>query len=391
MLSDNLCKSSKSDRLTFNDVFTGKDNNFNFIRVVAASFVLLSHCYPLAGMNNFDPFYYYLGGYDTGGGYGVAIFFVISGFLVTKSVLQHDLMSYLLSRLLRIVPGLAFALIFSAFVIGPIVTQKPLSYYLLSHETWRYLEGVNVFAIRQDLPGVFLANPEAKIVNGSLWTLPIEFGFYLILPVIGGLGLLKRWTALGVLLAGIVSYAALVLVFHFSWNAQGGNLFRGAPVFSTARNFIFFFSGASLWLWRDRIIYSRGMAIVMVIMLYIFSVNSYKTAVFYIALPYIVMYLAFSRSDILGMYKRVGDYSYGVYIYAFPVQQFIVAKMDGVSPLALFVIAAPITLLLAVASWHIVEHPALRLRERIFRRENSPGPAALVRSCRERDFNVGRN
>jgi peptidoglycan/LPS O-acetylase OafA/YrhL len=368
--------SKGSARRTIDDVFVGKDNNFNLLRVIAATFVLFHHCYPLTGVNNWDPFTYYLGDYDTGGGFGVAIFFVISGFLVTKSVLQHDLLAYLSSRALRIVPGLAVALLFTAFIVGPLFTRTTFHDYMRAAQTWRYLGGVNVFAIKQDLPGLFLANPEAGVANGSLWTLPIECGFYLLLPVLGALGLLKRWTALGVLVVAGASYAVLVNVFHYGWNDQGGYLYLGAPLYSTVRNFIFFFVGSNLWLWRGRVVYSGGLATSMLLLLYVFSISDYKLFVFYLGLPYIVIYIAFMKNDMLNYYERFGDYSYGIYIYAYPVQQAIVAKTAGaISPLHLFAFSAPITLVLAMASWRFVEHPALRLRHRLFRRDDSPSAA----------------
>src|SRR5262245_53522115 len=94
-----------SSARTLGEVFDPKNNNFDIIRLFAALLVLISHCYPLTGVAT-DPFAHYFGEYDTGGGWGVAIFFVISGFLVTRSVMERSTWVYLRSRVLRIVPAL---------------------------------------------------------------------------------------------------------------------------------------------------------------------------------------------------------------------------------------------------------------------------------------------
>ena len=112
--------------------------------------------------------------------------------------------------------------------------------------------------------------------------------------------------------------------------------------------------------------------------LYLFASQPFRTAAYYVALPYLVMYAAFTNIWFLDKYQKIGDYSYGTYIFAFPVQQSIVATMGtSVGPLMLFAFAAPITLCLAFFSWRFVEHPALQLRRRLFRQEEFrgvPGP-----------------
>jgi peptidoglycan/LPS O-acetylase OafA/YrhL len=361
----------KSPPKTFADAFDVNDNNFNLIRMVAATLVLVSHCFPLAGINNWEPFAYYLGGYDTGGGWGVSIFFVISGFLVTRSVLYHTAFDYLLSRVLRIVPALALAMAVTVFIIGPFFTSEPILKYFISPETWRYLLNVNVFELTQRLPGLFAANPFAGAVNGSLWTLPIECGFYVLLPVMAVAGLLLPRAVLGVLILTTIAYIVNAFLFHLDWNNQGGTIFRGAPLYSTARAFLFFVIGSCFWVWRSRIVYSHGLALVMVGVLYLFADQPFRTAAFYVGLPYIVMYTAFTTNIVISKYQDLGDYSYGTYIFAFPIQQSIVAILGvSISPSRLFWFAAPITFVLAFLSWRFVERPALGLRKRLFRSEH---------------------
>ncbi|MFC7556650.1 acyltransferase family protein [Pseudoroseomonas wenyumeiae] len=116
--------------ISLEEAMTSKENNFDAIRLAAALLVLFSHSYPLTG-SGADPIATNLGGYDTGGGIAVSMFFVLSGFLVYRSAERHDAGVYLRSRVLRIVPGLAVCLILSAFVLGPVFTNLSATQYFL--------------------------------------------------------------------------------------------------------------------------------------------------------------------------------------------------------------------------------------------------------------------
>jgi peptidoglycan/LPS O-acetylase OafA/YrhL len=215
---------------TFADAFIASDNNFNLIRMIAASIVLFSHCFLLTGIPNREPFLK-LGNYDTGGGWGVSIFFVISGFLVTRSALSHGTFDYLLSRIIRIVPALALVTIVTVFLIGSLETTETTSEYFLSKQTWRYLLNIDVFDLTYNLPGVFMSNPEAGIVNASLWTLPLECGFYIFLPLMVAVGAVKPRASLVALFVLIIVYSVIVFYFHIDSNNEGGVLFfRGASI-----------------------------------------------------------------------------------------------------------------------------------------------------------------
>jgi peptidoglycan/LPS O-acetylase OafA/YrhL len=358
---------------TFADAFIASDNNFNLIRMIAASIVLFSHCFLATGIPNREPFIK-LGNYDAGGGWGVSIFFVISGFLVTRSVLSHGTFDYLLSRIIRIVPALALVTIVTVFLIGPLETTETTSEYFLSRQTWRYLLNIDVFDLTYNLPGVFMSNPHAGIVNVSLWTLPLECGFYIFLPLMVAVGALKPRASLVAPFVLIIVYSVIVFYFHMDWNNGGGVLFRGAPLYPTVRYSLFFLIGSCCWIWRDKIVYSHSFALLMLGILYLFASQPFRIAAYYVALPYLVMYAAFTKIWLLDKYQKIGDYSYGTYIFAFPVQQSIVATMGtSMGPLMLCAFAAPITFCLAFLSWRFVEHPALQLRRQLFRQEEFRG------------------
>lgn len=359
---------------TIADVFDEKDNNFNFIRMVAAVLVLFSHCFPMTG-TPWEPFANYLGSYGTGGSLGVAIFFIISGFLVTRSVCRHSTSDYVISRMLRILPALALVTGFDVFVVGPVFTTETFSQYFSSPITWAHLWNVRVFPVELALPGMFAGNPLPGGVNGSLWTLPIECGFYVVLPLMLVLNLLGPRAIIAVTALAALIYAFVTMQWGLGWSNQGDLVFRGALLFPVSEFLIYFLSGACIWLNRERIAYSHGMAAIMLLLLFMFADQKFRHVALFVALPYLVIYCAATQSRLLSLYRRLGDYSYGTYLFAFPVQQAIVAIFAGkIGYLSLLLVSFPITLCFAVLSWWFIERPAVGLRKRFIGVTSRPLP-----------------
>ncbi len=163
-----------------------KNNRFNLfdlLRLIAATLVIYSHSYPLLGITPPDIVTRILP-FTNGGTLGVWIFFIISGYLNTKSIKNNNAFAFLINRSLRIFPGLVVALLFSIFVIGPLCTNLPMSDYFINHKTWQYIHQNLFLSPNYILPGVFDGNRFKSVVNGSIWTLPTEALLYLTLPLI---------------------------------------------------------------------------------------------------------------------------------------------------------------------------------------------------------------
>ena len=160
-----------------------RDNNFDVLRLVAATLVLVSHCFPLTGHE--EPFGALTG--VTLGEVGVVMFFAMSGFLIAKSWTDEpDPGRYFRKRALRLLPALVVAVAFTTLVLGPLFTSLPLSDYLTDAETWWYLIRASLLVtIAGELPGVYDDNVFPDAVNGSLWTLPLEAGCYVMIAVLG--------------------------------------------------------------------------------------------------------------------------------------------------------------------------------------------------------------
>lgn len=303
----------------------------------------------------------------------VPMFFVLSGFLVTASVDRLRFDQFLINRLVRIVPGLTVVVLFAGFVLGPLLTVDSLSAYFHDKEFHSYF--LNAIGLHRDaLPGLFVTNPEQKI-NGSLWTVPHEVSCYFLLVILSVAGVLRhRWL---VLAATLGLYAAAILVFYLDragirfpfWSSLTYIfLWRGAahlvPLFLTGvlfyrfryeiprRGLLAFLSAALLVTvavvgdapWED------------IPMVWLFTAPLFA---------YLAIYLGLSAWFAIPLLAGL-DYSYGIYLYGYPVQQTLIHFMPGMRNYVLFFFVSAVpTVLLAALSWHFIEKPALGLKKRV--------------------------
>lgn len=339
---------------------SSRDNNFNLVRLIAAALVLYSHSYPIfLGSGNPDPLKRLTG--MTFGSLAVDIFFVTSGFLIAGSYFSRQhLGSFIWARFLRIFPALWVALLLTVLLIGLSISNSEFFKFFLHPETAEYLlqNALLLFGLQWDLPGAFANNPYPLAVNGSLWTLPWELKMYILLAFLAlSCSLLgrymKRLTAKGVI-PTITLLAMLVSIFNDTFAFAEG---RGLHLFCM------FFLGSSLYLHRDKIDFKLSVfaGSVVVLILGVFFESLFY--IFYlITLPYIVLYLAYVPGGLIRRFNSFGDYSYGVYIYAFPVQQAFVWAYPDLGFGLLTVSSFLVTLVFALFSWHLVEKPALALK-----------------------------
>jgi peptidoglycan/LPS O-acetylase OafA/YrhL len=322
----------------------------------------------------------------------VPMFFVLSGFLVAKSVLRLHPRDYLLNRAARIVPALAVDIVLCALVIGPLVTILPLADYVADPAFGRYF--LNIFGwVHYFLPGVFLANRQAETVNGSLWTVPFELGCYTVLVGLMAIGVLHRarWT---VLLAGGWLLVSWVLA-HWHIEPVSGVLGRAERfLFLTQGSKLvpYFLAGATLYLGQSYIRFDWRIAATCVIVLLAVSLSidgSYYWLHPVVALlacaplAYLTIFCGLSRLPTPPSIAK-GDYSYGIYLYHYPLLQLIDQWHRFDHWWQLLAVAALPVVGLAMFSWHLVERPTLALRRRfslIGARVAAADPAAdLVRS-----------
>lgn len=324
-----------------------RHNNFDTLRIAAAVAVLISHAFPIAhGPGAIQP----LGGISRGqtnlGSISVLIFFVISGYLIAQSFDRVPVAArFLKARALRIFPALFVVLLLSVAVLGPAVTTLPLREYFAHPETLWYLpNNLSLYRMQYTLPGVFEHVPRGQPVNGSLWTLQYEFTMYLVVLALGVAGLLTRWVVL----------ALWLVVLLLDWRWIGGDYMHFADPF---------LAGTTLYLWRDRVPLDWRLALLCLVPIVAsMQVGGFRLA-FSVFGAYLTLYIALSPSVRLPDLARWGDLSYGVYIFAWPVQQ-LAAFLLGPSVTWYWNIALSLPAVLALAwlSWHLVEKPALALK-----------------------------
>jgi peptidoglycan/LPS O-acetylase OafA/YrhL len=334
-------------------------NNFDVLRLGAAALVFLSHGFLVNGVD--DPAIA-LTGDETLGDIAVTAFFGISGFLVARSWCRDPRLGrFVTKRALRIVPALWAVIALSALVLGPLFTTRPVGAYFASSEPWQYLAGNGTFRTALYLPGVFTGNPH-DAVNGSLWTLPLELEAYLAVALLGVVGVFRR--------AGAVAAAAVaLLVLDLPFGPAGHALVTAGGSSSLAEDTVnrlaAFFVAALIYVLRDReIVTVRGLAVVGTA--WIASIGtSFEYVVGAVAIPYAVVLAAYRTPAGLGRLAARGDVSYGVYLWGWPVQQAVRALLGpGVGVVGTLMVAAPLTYVVALASWRLVESPALGLKDR---------------------------
>jgi peptidoglycan/LPS O-acetylase OafA/YrhL len=335
---------------------TVRANNFDFIRWLAATMVVVSHQYAALGRPSDEPLAR-LSGFATFGTIGLDVFFVTSGYLIVRSLVRRgDLRHFVCSRALRIVPGLAVSLGITAFVIGALATTLPLRVYLRHEATWSYVtRGLGLRDVQWTLPGVFVALP-MPVVNVSLWSLWPEVQMYLIVAMLGLIAMQLRTPSRPVLAGGMAAVAVMALACHEDLCGRAiepTTLARLAPLFA---------AGALLGLVRWRAptalialaLTSSAACVTRGTMLFV--------PLFDAALALAVIGFAHLPLAPLARWGRFGDWSYGMYVYAFPVQQLVASWAPQLGLGAHIGIVYPITVLLGATSWHVVEAPALAFK-----------------------------
>lgn len=328
-------------------------NNFDFIRFISSIFVILSHSYDLIGKGSEEALAVLTNNTYHFSSLGLVCFFTISGFLVTQSVMNSaSLLNYAWKRALRILPALILVILFTQLIIGPLFSALSPRDYFTSPATYTYLR--NIFFIgplQWTLPGLFSGNP-VEYANGSLWTLILEGRLYIALGFLYLLRLFRiRWLCLSLFCIAAALAPWFVKTYHYS----------AVSVYLV----VIFFAGANAQLFREKIVYNNWLAILAMTEIVASCFTSELIPFTFIAFPYLILYIGQLKSP-LNRFGRYGDFSYGLFLFSFPVQQCIVqVSQSNISLAAMFFLSVILTLPLAMLSWHLVESKALRYRNHV--------------------------
>ncbi len=338
------------------DALNRDNNNLDIFRIIAATAVIVGHSYaisPLPGaqdlMERFLEFTY-------SGAYAVKIFFFLSGLVVTNSLLEKkNWFHFLVMRFFRLVPALFVTLLFSVLILGPLLTTIPLSSYFYSSETYLYIIKNLIFKTTFELPGVFTENPYSDVVNGSLWTLRWEVLCYLVLLAIFLLGAFKRRIF-------FIGFFLLLTVEVLLPERVIFKILTNDPeVFYTPWCFAF---GAVLISYKDEVYISGKNFLVAVLICLLLKDTVLFEITFYLATFLGILWISTLR--FVRALKPRSDISYGVYLYAFPIQQTIVYFLGvqfGILPHIL--LATAVTFMFGWVSWHVIEKPSMKFARNI--------------------------
>lgn len=350
-------------RATLGDCLSGpgvRDNAFDTIRLLAAAFVIFSHAFVLVdGRESAEPLYNLSDGQITIGRGAVAAFFVVSGLLISMSFERSkSWIKFTINRALRLLPGLWVCVLVLVLFFGPVMTRLPLPDYFQSPETLGFLGNLALIPRNHSIGGVFDGLPGSDAVNGSLWTLKYEVACY----VFGALLLCAGRFKIGVT-AALWICAMIAAPIIGDPLEQRGAAYHGAWMVWLFR---FYGAGMLLYLLRDHIRLSKPAALVCFAVILAATFTPAYTEALAIFGSYALIASAFLAADWFKKITHRGDISYGVYIYAFPVQQALVpfSNETAVPWLTNAALSLPITLLLAALSWTFVEKPALALKNR---------------------------
>lgn len=376
-----MAASGSPRRLTIGDAFSPRSNSLNFLRLVMCLTVIVSHAITLGGFGSEWVF-----GRTTLALPTLYGFFCLSGFLIAASATHNSTGRYLWQRFLRIMPAYWVCLVVTAFLIGAIAWSHEAHsascsifscYYFAPHSgPFDYLYHNWFLEMNQvNIAATPLGGPVPFFWNNSVWTLMPEVFCYLILAGLASLRLLRRRHVVVGLACG-----AWLLEVVIAWRGQPFHLFlEGVPLaFGLITLAPVFLSGTLLYLYRDKVKDSGWLALGFLAVFVggawlpflgegMTRFMHYLPSSISVMAPALAYPLLWLGIHLPSPFQKVGarnDYSYGVYIYGWPVQQLLGiwgVQHLGYVPFTLSAIAGAMTL--AFLSWHLVEKRALRLKK----------------------------
>ena len=362
-------------KLSFAQAFDPKKNAFGFLRLALAVLVIVGHCSRLGGFGDEQFVPGITGTRHSLGSLAIGMFFVLSGFLISRSASGPlSVGRFLWHRFLRIFPGYWVCLLVSAFVFAPIAcaiehgnffdvfhsSANSAQSYAIDNAAMFHPRGFSMNSIMavssSHIAGLLGHNPTPWTMNGSLWTLPIELLCYLGVALLAALGIIRRAR-----IVVLVLFALLCGIWEFDRvNPEACRhyfSFFGFDLLCTLC--LYFLAGCVCFLYREKIPYSKALLVVSASLASLSLVVSALDFLTPIALPYAFLCLGFKLPA--GRFDARGDFSYGTYIYAFPVQQGLALMGMQEGGFGLYLVCSLfVTAVLALVSCRLVEAPSLR-------------------------------
>lgn len=336
---------ARNTQIKLSDVATSRVNNLNFMRFIAALMVIVSHCYSVVLGGDAGSYLLKLTGDRLSpGGVSVGVFFLFGGFLIARSCEHYpEPKKFFSARVLRLFPELLFVVILTTFVLGPILsTLSPVEYFT-NPQTYKYLLNGALIMVHQ-LPGVFTNNPSGDVINAALWTLPVEFICY-ILCFIGYK--LTKFDKKKFLLLSIPVFA-LAAVYYVKFSPLQ---------LSVVRAVLLFYLGVLIWVFRDHVTISPVLGLASIVLWFVMVFGAADNLAMLTVFPVACFCLAYGMGNHFRMFGTKFELSYGIYLWAFPIQQALAQYFPAWHPYVNAFIAALLAICGAFLNHFIVVAP----------------------------------
>ena len=337
-----------------------QENNFGFVRLLFAIFVIVTHAYELSGAKEDDLLNRITAGQMHFSWLAVKGFFVISGFLIFQSLQRsRSLLEFYWKRILRLFPALAAVLILTV-VFGPFVYEGDTA-YLLNKSVQTYIgNNLSLYKVQYGISGIFENNPYKSVINGSLWTIAYEFTMYLCISALFFIAKRKRLVI--ALLA--ISYLILAKLDIFDAAKLKQTHFQLVDGLVIELG-VYFAAGSLLASCKVDTIKMKyiNISLLLSLLIMILSIRYFYFGYIRVLIVPIVVIIFCLRplKGISTIQDKIGDLSYGMYIYGFPVQQALV-YFFALDYLSLMFFSILISLFFAYFSWRLIEERALKIK-----------------------------
>lgn len=337
--------------------------SFGLIRLCLAILVIFEHSFILGGFGK-DPLARITNEQLSTALVAVMSFFVISGFLITKSYLDSpNIINYAWKRFLRIIPAFWVCLAVVAFCFAPLLyffENRSLSGYLSLTPVGPFefiIDNLFLLIRHYSIGNILSDNPFPFILNGSLWTLFLEAKAYVLLGFLGIFGILRNRRII-ILLLYLISLIFIASGLQIEYVPNP--LLRLALDHYFLIFLCYFFAGSTLFLYKEKIVFSWKVGAFLMILTGITATFGLVHIALPILLPYVLVLASMKINQTI--FDRKIDLSYGTYIYSFPVMQALAFFGLNTSHFFYFILSIFFTLPFALFSWFVVEKPSLNLK-----------------------------
>lgn len=339
-----------------------QNNNFHFLRFLFALFVVISHCYPLSGsIENQQWIYVVSKGQTVLARLGLNGFFVISGFFIFKSAIRSDsLLNYFKNRVLRLYPALIVVLILSV-LLGYFIYDSAVPYLKNKSVLTYILNNLSLYNFQGVINGIFDKN-HYHAINGSLWTIRYEFTLYVLVSVFY---FFKNKKKIKQILLLCCAFLAL-LFYHVLLPKFSETSILGMNFYQLLDLGGFFVIGSLLSVFNfEKVGFTKQFFFIALIILACSFYFEFYNEVKHVAFSILVLSFGYLKLPILNKFGVVGDLSYGIYIYSFPIQQFLMYFFKF-NLNQLIVWSVFLSIIFGFLSWHLIEKHALKLKRTSF-------------------------